>query len=117
MNNVSPNRRKSRGRIGRWLAAVTLIGIAGTGALCAQAVKHQPVSAITGNARVDRLLGEMTLDEKIAMVHGAQEPAAAYQGQAGYFPGVPRLGIPGMRFADGPPGILTRVPAMAPTST
>jgi beta-glucosidase len=74
-------------------------------------------SSITGNSRVDHLLGQMTLDEKIAMIHGAGEDVSTYQGQAGYLPGIKRLGIPPMRFADGPPGVLTRVPAMAPTCT
>jgi beta-glucosidase len=72
---------------------------------------------VTGNARVDHLLATMTLDEKIAMIHGTGEDALTYQGQAGYLPGVARLGIPPMRFADGPPGVLTRVPSIAPTST
>ena len=72
---------------------------------------------ITGNSRVDRLLGQMTLDEKIAMIHGTGEDAATYQGEAGYLPGIKRLGIPPMRFADDPPGVLTRVPSIAPTST
>ena len=71
----------------------------------------------TGNARIDRLLGQMTLDEEIAMIHGTGEDASTSQGVAGYLPGVKRLGIPPMRFADGPPGILTRVPSMAPAST
>src|ERR1700677_148508 len=74
-------------------------------------------AGITGNSRVDRLLNQMTLDEKISMIHGDGEDASTYQGMAGYLPGVKRLGIPPMRFADGPPGVLTRVPAMAPTST
>ena len=72
---------------------------------------------ITGNARVDHLLSQMTLDEKLAMIHGAGEDASTNQGQAGYLPGVKRLGIPPMRFADGPPGVLTRVLSIAPTST
>jgi beta-glucosidase len=72
---------------------------------------------VTGNARVDHLLGQMTLDEKIAMIHGVGEDATTYQGQAGYLPGIKRLGIPAMRFADGPPGVLTRVPSVALTST
>jgi beta-glucosidase len=72
---------------------------------------------VTGNARVDRLLAQMTLDEKIAMIHGAGEDASTYQGQAGYLPGIKRLGIPAMRLADGPPGVLTRIPSIALTST
>jgi beta-glucosidase len=47
-----------------------------------------------GAAQVQRLLAAMTLDEKIAIIHGATEAASSYQGQAGYLPGVPRLGIP-----------------------
>jgi beta-glucosidase len=72
---------------------------------------------ITGNARVDHLLAQMTLDEKIEMIHGTGEDASTYQGEAGYLSGIKRLGIPPMRFADGPPGVLTRVPSIAPTST
>jgi beta-glucosidase len=45
----------------------------------------------------------MTPDEKQALVHGTRDPRDL--GQAGYWPGVPRLGIPPLRFADGPPGI------------
>jgi beta-glucosidase len=63
---------------------------------------------VADRARVERLLAAMTLDEKIALIHGATEDASSYQGQAGYLPGVPRLGIPSLRLADGPPGILTR---------
>ena len=64
--------------------------------------------ASAGAAQVQRLLAAMTLDEKIRLIHGATEPAASYQGQAGYLPGVARLGIPPLRLADGPPGVLTR---------
>ncbi len=87
----------------------------GASAYAAKAVAQQATT--TGSPRVDKLLGQMTLDEKIAMVHGAGEDAATYQGEAGYLPGVKRLGIPAMRFADGPPGVLTRVPSIALTST
>lgn len=67
--------------------------------------------------RIDRLLSQMTLDEKISLLHGTGEDAATSQGQAGYLPGIPRLGIPPLRLADGPPGVLTRIPAPAPTAT
>ena len=71
---------------------------------------------VTGNAR-DKLLHDMTLDEKIGMIHGMHEDPATFQGQAGYLPGIPRLGIPSLRLADGPPGVLTRVPSTALTAT
>ncbi len=77
----------------------------------------QAVPAVTGDARVDKLLSQMTLEEKLTLIHGAQEDPKEYQGQAGYLAGVPRLGIPGLRFADGPPGVLTRHPSSAETAT
>lgn len=74
-------------------------------------------ASVRDDARVRRLLDQMTLEEKISVIRGTQEAAATDQGEAGYLPGVPRLGIPSMRFADGPPGILTRLPSAAPTAT
>jgi beta-glucosidase len=59
----------------------------------------------------------MTLNEKLTLIHGTQENTAVYQGQAGYLGGIPRLGIPGLRFADGPPGVLTRHPSQGETAT
>ena len=78
---------------------------------------QQSVPVITGDARVDKLLSQMTLEEKLALIHGSKENPASYQGQAGFLAGVPRLGIPGLRFADGPPGVLTRHPSQGETAT
>ncbi len=77
----------------------------------------QSVPVVTGDARVDKLLSRMTLQEKLTLIHGTQENPTVYQGQAGYLAGVPRLGIPGLRFADGPPGVLTRHPSSGETAT
>jgi beta-glucosidase len=77
----------------------------------------QTVPAVTGDARVDKLLSQMTIQEKLMLIHGTHEDPANYQGQAGYLGGVPRLGIPGLRFADGPPGVLTRHPSQGETAT
>ena len=86
-------------------------------ALSAGRALGQSVPVVTGDARVDKLLSQMTLDEKLTLIHGTQEDPAVYQGQAGYLGGVPRLGIPGLRFADGPPGVLTRHPSQGETAT
>ena len=75
------------------------------------------VPVVTGVPRVDKLLSQMTLDEKLALIRGASEDPATNQGQAGYLTGVPRLGIPPIRMSDGPPGVLTRNPSMAETAT
>lgn len=65
-------------------------------------------AAEPSSARVQHLLSQMSRAEKMAVIRGAREPEGAYQGQAGWTAGVPRLGIPDMRFADGPPGVLVR---------
>jgi beta-glucosidase len=80
-------------------------------------VAQNTAPVVTGDARVDKLLSQMTLDEKLTLIHGTHEDPAVYQGQAGYLAGIPRLGIPGLRFADGPPGVLTRHPSQAETAT
>jgi hypothetical protein len=77
----------------------------------------QSVPVVTGDARVDKLLSQMTLQEKLTLIHGTQEDPSVYQGQAGYLAGIPRLHIPGLRFADGPPGVLTRHPSQGETAT
>src|SRR5277367_1228292 len=96
----------------KWLAAVVAFG-ALTSASRAQAVPPEKAD----EARIDRLLQQMTLEEKMDLIRGAVEDPAIYQGQAGYLPGVPRLHIPSLRFADGPPGLLTRVAGQAETAT
>jgi beta-glucosidase len=92
------------------LFAVTLLA---TG--ISAAAQSAPV--VTGDTRVDKLLSQMTFQEKLTLIHGTQEDPKVYQGQAGYLAGVPRLGIPGLRFADGPPGVLTRHPSQGETAT
>ena len=61
---------------------------------------------------LNALVAQMSLDEKIGMVHGGSDPAADCStaavgcvGQAGYIPGVRRLGIPPLRLTDGPAGV------------
>ncbi len=106
-----PRRRK----MGR--SSMRRLVVMGAALLFTGMVAAQSVPVVTGNPRVDQLLSRMTLQEKITLIHGAQENPRVYQGQAGYLAGVPRLGIPGLRFADGPPGVLTRVPSQGETAT
>ena len=98
------------------MAKWAVLGCAGL-LLSAIMVLAQSVPVVTGDARVDKLLSQMTLNEKLTLIHGTQEDPAVYQGQAGYLAGIPRLGIPGLRFADGPPGVLTRHPSQGETAT
>ena len=80
-------------------------------------VAQNTVPVVTGDARVDKLLSQMTLEEKMALIRGVSEDPATNQGQAGYLTGVPRLGIPPIRMSDGPPGVLTRLPSQAEIGT
>lgn len=86
-------------------------------AFAAAVAGQSTLPVITGDARVDKLLSQMTLEEKMGLIRGASEDPATNQGQAGYLTGVPRLGIPPIRMSDGPPGVLTRLPSQAETAT
>ncbi|MFI8343796.1 beta-glucosidase [Streptomyces sp. NPDC085639] len=81
------------------------------GAVAPRAPAAAPPAEAKGAARIDALLERLTLDEKTALLHGARDPAPL--GQAGYVPGVPRLGIPALRLADGPAGVRVAEPATA----
>lgn len=77
----------------------------------------QPDSA---DIRADQLLSQMTLDEKIQLVHGAASLTGTPvpRGAAGIVPGIPRLNIPDLYLADGPVGVGDSVgPATALPST
>jgi beta-glucosidase len=77
--------------------------------------------------RADMVIAQMTLDEKIQLVHGsqggrgaaapaAQPPVSQSNGGAGWVPGIPRLGIPDVNMADSAVGV-TRGAAMSRYST
>jgi beta-glucosidase len=64
--------------------------------------------------RADMVIGQMTLDEKIQLVHGTgfgfgpQQPNGQpnrSNGGAGWIPGIPRLGIPDLNMADSAVGV------------
>ena len=60
---------------------------------------------MTDTERVDALLADLTLEEKLRLVRGRADP----DGHAtGYLPGVDRLGVPPLRLVDGPLGVRDR---------
>ncbi len=59
-------------------------------------VKTHQSSLLQYDKQVDSIIGQMTLEEKVAMLHGKTMFASA---------GVERLGIADMKYADGPFGI------------
>jgi beta-glucosidase len=107
---------KRSASLGLFLIAA-VFGVAAAQAPSAEHHASDPVPADAGDARVDKLLSQMTLAEKIAVIHGEKDPPEESQGQAGYFAGDAKLGIPWLRLADGPPGVLTRQASTAPTGT
>lgn len=66
--------------------------------------------SLSADARARLLVKELTLDEKIGLVHGSFPPknkalpSDAIMG-AGYVPGVPRLGVPSIRETDASLGV------------
>jgi len=104
-----------------WLAIACLLAASAL----AQRRPVNPVSApawlnkqLSPDERADRVMAQMTLDEKIGLVHGtglpgiaepvdAEEAAAQLHsnGGAGLVPGIPRLGIPDLNMADSAVGV------------
>ncbi|OYR47096.1 beta-glucosidase [Halorubrum sp. Hd13] len=64
---------------------------------------------------VAAIVEELTLAEKVGLVHGATDTEGT---ATGFVPGVDRLGVPPVRLTDGPLGVRTDEPATAfPAST
>ena len=71
------------------------LAVYGDGGFCGDA--HQGV-----DGRVDQLLAEMTLEEKLAQMHGS---SVLPQGGLWRTPDNSRLSVPGLRMLDGPRGV------------
>ena len=100
----------------RWSLAVTAVAVAGSmvvapaapaksrAAVAAAPVKGPWIAQGRDPAwRAQKLVAAMTLDEKLAMVHGIGLPLAG--AGAGSVPGNIRLGIPALALSDGPLGV------------
>ena len=55
--------------------------------------------------KVNALLAAMTREEKLNLCHGHSNPEGQQVANAGYNPGIPRLGVPEIRMYDGPAGV------------
>ncbi len=55
--------------------------------------------------KVHALLAAMTPEEKLELCHGHSNPDGMQVANAGYNPGIPRLGVPEIRMYDGPAGV------------
>jgi beta-glucosidase len=106
------NPYRTRSQLFRALVAGSLTG------LSVAAIVAAPPARAGQAGKIEQLLAAMSVDEKIAMlrgafpgVNGAVDPNA--NGEVGYLPGVPRLGIPPLRFTDGPAGVRIHPPTTA----
>ena len=73
----------------------------------AQTSSHQPWmnKSLTAGRRADLVLREMTLKDKVALVHGVSRKEHPFKGYVGYVPANPRLHIPALKLADGRAGV------------
>jgi beta-glucosidase len=62
---------------------------------------------LSPDQRADLLIQQMTLEEKLSLVHGdvGEQSLQKSLGGAGYVAGVPRLGIPALQMSDGRSGV------------
>jgi len=81
--------------------------------------RHKPTGpwmnkSLSPDQRADLLIAQMTLDEKISLLHGGgwqmifggpNAPPTRSLGGAGFIPGIPRLGIPDLQMADAAVGV------------
>ncbi len=107
-------------KLSQTLATWILAAVASLGCVAAYSETHPDLSkmpwmnkALSPDERADLVIGQMTLDEKIQMVHGtgwgvlrqgAPVPARSNFG-AGFMEGIDRLGIPDINLADSAVGI------------
>ena len=89
---------------------------AGTGAFAQFPGMPQPKhyawsdAKLSPDERADLVIKEMTLDEKILLLHGGgmsffSTAPSESNGGAGYTPSIPRLGIPAIQMADSAYGV------------
>ncbi|HXM40533.1 MAG TPA: glycoside hydrolase family 3 C-terminal domain-containing protein [Bryobacteraceae bacterium] len=70
--------------------------------------------SLSPDQRAELIVAQLTLDEKISLLHGGgwqalfggpDAPPSKSLGNAGYIPGIPRLGIPDLQIADAAVGV------------
>jgi beta-glucosidase len=95
----------------RLLLTALVLGMASQAALAAD--KPWMNTSLSADERADLVIREMTLDEKVQLVHGtgwgvlkpgSEIPPGSNFG-AGFVAGIDRLGIPGINLADSAVGV------------
>jgi len=93
------------------LAAACAVALCGPAAAAPAAKPAWMDAKLTPDRRAELVLAKMSLDDQIALLHGdfptlmgAKRPAGV-QVSAGWFPGVPRLGVPPLYESDASLGV------------
>ena len=91
-------------------AIVALICTLITGGAVTTTAAAAPPKASWDREKVRALIAQMTLEEKARMLYGAGDDRTCSETYSGCWrqrslPGVPRLGVPPLRMADGPGGV------------
>jgi beta-glucosidase len=92
-----------------------LLGATALAFMALQPLGAQDRPAPDGRARAESIVAGMSLDEKIALVHGLFPPMAAGKTSnelipsAGHIDGIPRLGVPLVRESDASLGVANQV--------
>jgi beta-glucosidase len=107
--------RAARSAVSAVTAAACLAPVTAAPGTAAQARQAPAPAARAGGApatgggwrpdakrQADGLVSQLTLEEKISLVHG---DTFGPPGFAGHVPGIPRLGIPDLYLSDGPNGV------------
>jgi beta-glucosidase len=96
------------------VAAAILVGIFGVSALAQRRTQPDALKGpwndktLAPDRRADLIMEQMTLDEKITLLHGAggfESSGARSNGGAGMVQGIPRLGLPDLQLADSAVGV------------
>src|SRR5450631_539197 len=91
------------------LSLLSVLTACGGGGSSTPTQQVPPPPTASPDARSDFVLNQMTLDEKIQMVHGGASATWWNQtqprGAAGWVPGIPALNIPDLYLADGSVGV------------
>jgi beta-glucosidase len=111
-----PGKSPTRAR----LIALAFTAVLAAGVVASPPARSDPTSPVpigtawgSGTLTEDELgalVLQMTLQEKVAQLHGSSDSGCSTTplgcwGQAGWIPGVARLGIPPLRLTDGPAGV------------
>jgi beta-glucosidase len=98
-------------KIAQFIATATLLCMsvaAFAAAVGRTSIRTARQGATDIDQRVEKVLAQMTLDEKLDYISGLEGP----KGQNMYIRPVPRVGLPGFKMSDGPLGVRTWGPSM-----